>query len=226
MASVIKTAFKVQNGYAPAEGPKALPVDYDFDSIGQQRTNFYLEHSEGILQFIQAIWVDNSANLNALVVLSSTGQAVLIPAGSQGAFPFIHELPADVVVSTTPSAGLKVRIHYLNVPLASYQSGPVSVTANIAPIVRGVMTNASGAIAAGGASQVAAAADAARNYFYIQNPASEIETLYVDFGTAAVIGQAIELLPGQWIDSGSFVDTGTINVLAATTGHAFIVKVS
>lgn len=87
----------------------------------------------------------------------------------------------------------------------------------------GVYVDRSGTIAAGGSSQVAAAANSGRRYLLIEN-VSASEDLWVDFGTAAVATQPSILIPVKTSWEPPFVPTGSVNVLAATTGHAYVVK--
>lgn len=86
----------------------------------------------------------------------------------------------------------------------------------------GSFTDASGTITTGGTSQEALAANTSRKSVLIHNPSSEIEALFVNFtDPASTSGDSIELLSGEKI----VVNTvGAINLLAATTGHKFVVK--
>lgn len=88
------------------------------------------------------------------------------------------------------------------------------------------VTNRSGAIATGGVSEEAAAANTSRTWLYLQNPSTETEPLFIGFGeTADTDGSDIELAAGQiFVMSGEAAPTTTINVNAATTAHKFIVK--
>lgn len=89
----------------------------------------------------------------------------------------------------------------------------------------GALTDRSGTIAAGGTSQVAAALNASRKYLFIENP-DTAEDLWFNFGTAAVVGQpSLKLLPGgSWESPASYIPTGSLNVIAATIAHQFVVK--
>lgn len=114
---------------------------------------------------------------------------------------------------------------------------PLSVsTAGIAQIQnqahQGSLTERSGSIALGGTSQQLMAANSARTYLLIQNPATTAgqgvtaETLFIRFGaTGATVntGTSIELVAGGSYEmAGSFVSTQAVQVIAATTAHKFI----
>lgn len=92
------------------------------------------------------------------------------------------------------------------------------------PVSQSATTNKSGAITTGGTSQTLAAANAARRYLLIQNKRSASESFWVRVdGTAAVTDSpSIEVAPGVTLTfEGSFVPTGQVNVIAATTGTKF-----
>lgn len=91
-------------------------------------------------------------------------------------------------------------------------------------------TNVSGAIAAGGTSQLLNAANSSRRKIIIQNPLSATdqgistaENLYVNFSSvASAAGGSYILAPGDKIIlSGMDCTTESINIYAATTGHRF-----
>lgn len=95
-----------------------------------------------------------------------------------------------------------------------------------AMIGRGAYVTKSGTIVNGGTSQQVIAANAARKGLVIENPSSESESLFVEFGAAADTGgTSIELLPGGSLDQNArIVSTQSVNLNAATTGHKYIVK--
>lgn len=89
----------------------------------------------------------------------------------------------------------------------------------------GTWTDKSGTITSGGTSQQAIAATATRKKIIVQNPANATESLFLDFGIAAAVGTAIELVPGAIFESGAgLVSQQSVNVLAATTSHVFVMK--
>lgn len=86
----------------------------------------------------------------------------------------------------------------------------------------GTYTDKSLSITAGANAQVLAAANSSRKSILVQNPTSEIESIYLNpTGTATAGGDSIELAPGG---IATFVTTQAISVLAATTGHKVVAK--
>lgn len=94
----------------------------------------------------------------------------------------------------------------------------------VRPSKQGSLTDRSGSITAGGASQQLAAALATRRYLLVQNNSAEV--LWVNFGTAAVGDQPSVSIPiaGTFVMDGGFVDTQAVNIIGATTGSKFTAK--
>lgn len=106
----------------------------------------------------------------------------------------------------------------IHTPVVSLASGTSIVPTSTA------LTDISGTITAGGSSQQISTAHS-RKYLLVQNPSSATESLWVNFGAAATVGQpSIEIAAGTALVLSSFIPSQTITVIAATTGHAFTAK--
>ena len=95
------------------------------------------------------------------------------------------------------------------------------------------MQDASGSITTGGTAQTALAANPTRRFLRIENPPSATESLFVRYGGTASVNSSTpdstELAPGAsdeyWSVGGSgYVPGGLVSVIAATTGHKFVLK--
>lgn len=95
----------------------------------------------------------------------------------------------------------------------------------------GPLTDGSGTITTGGTAQQVFAANSSRKYMLIQNQSTD--TLYVNFGTAAVVGQpSMALQPANGANQAggslsfedNFVPNTTVSIIGATTGDAFVAK--
>lgn len=95
------------------------------------------------------------------------------------------------------------------------------------------MQDYSGTITTGGTAQTAVAANGKRNFLRVENPPSASESLFVRYdGTAstnASTPDSTELVPGasdEFPSGGAvgYVPGGAVSVIAATTGHKFIIK--
>jgi len=229
MSNDQKTSFPVFNGYAPKEGPKALPIAFDFTSVASVDIDLFTENTNGVIQYVQAVYVDNSLNPNELTIFfPSTQQKIVIPATAQGVWPVFSIDQVRLTISSTIDPDARGNIILLNVPMPLTQWGPLTVNANITAetITAVTASDFSAALALGGTSETAIPANAARKGFVIQNPPTETESLFVDMGIAAAQGTAIEIAPGQMFppNGSPYVSTQAINVVAATTGHVYIAK--
>lgn len=102
----------------------------------------------------------------------------------------------------------------------AFDPGSVPVTPT-----SGALTDRSGTITTGGTAQTAAAANTARKHLFIQNPSTAPGSLWFSTtGTAVQASPSIELVPGASYETGTFVPTGVVSVIAATTGHAFTAR--
>lgn len=226
-----KASFPVSNGYAPKEGPKALPIDLDFSTEPQVALNLQTEAEADIFQTIQSIYIDNTSNTNELILtVSVTGQIITCAAGGSGTWPIIalRDVGFKGSFTTTPQAGLVVNVILLNVPMASAQFGAVTVNANIIPIAPGVITDFSSTITVANTSQIAIPANANRKGFIIGNPINSTpENLFINFTTPASTSafNSIEITPGNSYELlGPAIPTDAINIVALTASHAFIAK--
>lgn len=216
MSSVLKRiAFAVWNGLAPAEGPKALGMTFDFSVNASYHDNFLQENTGGNFQFCQGIYVDNSDNPNPLTVkFSMTQQRIVVPALAQGMWPVMAPDQTDFVISTTPGNDkngnpLKINVQFLNVPTAYTQWGPitvnsaVTVNASLIPVaaVAADFSSATGA----GVSQLLFPANANAKRRTVQNPSQNIDSIFINFGGVAATNAppSVEITPGSSYDTGS-----------------------
>lgn len=113
-----------------------------------------------------------------------------------------------VVMRTTEAGGIHTAHHILD--------GPVQISQ---------MVDASGAITVGGSPQVAVPANAARKLLIVQNPNAAGEILYLEFNADATMsGNSLEFQPGEGYIFDMTVWTGSVSVIAFTTGHKYIMK--
>ena len=81
-------AFSTKNNYAPKEGPKVKKVVLDFTVNLREEINLLLDNLDGDFAFAQSVFVDNSGNMQPLILnIPVTGQRLICPSASQGTFP-------------------------------------------------------------------------------------------------------------------------------------------
>ncbi len=233
---MIGNAFPIYNGLAPLNSdggvdPKCFPMTLDFTSVASIEIDLTLENMAGVINAIQTLYVSNTDNPGAVTfVFQGTGQKLVIEPGQSGYFPITTGQKLFCVASCAVDPDAIVPIQFLNVPMPAFGWGPItvnvaSVTATFTPTV-GTFADASGNIAAGGVSQNLFAANAAAIRRVVQNPTSNIESIYINFGgVAASAANSIEITPGGEFDTGTGpIDQTAWKIIAATLGTTYVAK--
>lgn len=94
---------------------------------------------------------------------------------------------------------------------------------NIVP-THGALIDNSDDITVGGTAQTVESAGRARKYFLFQNISDT--TMWINFGVTAVADKpSIQVVAGaSLMFDGSFVPTGSVSLMCATTGKKFVCK--
>ena len=221
--SNLKTSFNTFNGYAPKEGVKALPLDFDFTSVGRIQLDLLNENTQGVIQFVQSVWVDNSDNPNALVItFGVTGQRITVPANAHGMWPVIAIDQVQFTLESVVDPDATGQIILMNVPMAYTQGGPTVVTVNFPPgtIVDTQPYQADPAntfnASVDDAGTPIFAANAARRALTFSALGSNIDPIEISVGGFPIA----TLLPGENWSSGNWVPMGAIvgtSINAGTT---------
>lgn len=114
----------ITNPQIPPGGPRTIPVSLIFGG-GISAYTVDLSQNQNLAQvaFIQGVYVDNSNNSQALLILcASTNQVVQVPANNQGYFPLLAGEVPKFAVSSTGTA--TVPLYFYNVPIAPTLWGP------------------------------------------------------------------------------------------------------
>lgn len=119
----------VFNALIPKDGPKALPVNYNFTV----QSSYYLDlqnyMARDYIGFIQSIFVDNSLNTAPVsITFAISNQKIQVGAYQQGYFPVLVPNPLRVTVSS--QGGTSCQIQYLNVPVPSHSWNATNQTFN------------------------------------------------------------------------------------------------
>lgn len=110
-------AYPIHNGKIPRpeEGPRALPVV--FALAGATMARIGLSLADYHLAFVQSMFVDNSANAQALTVtFPETGQIVVIPKNSQGFVPVLFS-GLNLTAEAATTGGVNIPVKFLNIPM-------------------------------------------------------------------------------------------------------------
>lgn len=203
----------------PTQGHKALPISLEFVGVGTLAINVTDEIiATGMLDFVQGIFIDNSANAVdpctiTFQTLANKGFVIKCPAGAQ-LFAPINVPPGAVTFNATSAIGNTVPIELYNFPVAPacWPSATVAnVTANMTPLA-GAYANRNKLLTGG--VDVIMAANVNRKRFYIQASPANVANVTITYASGAIV----ILTPGGFIDSATgpvddttITATGTLN---------------
>ena len=109
--------FGIANVVVPAGGPKCVPTNVDFSNAAQVVLDGQQIVQNGRIEYLQGVFVDNSANVNNLsLTMSTTGQVIIVPKQSQGYFSIMVPDPPQIVAATV-QANIVIPMFFYNVPI-------------------------------------------------------------------------------------------------------------
>jgi hypothetical protein len=115
-------------GYYPIEGSRCVTVQYNWSQqISYTEDLSTALESHGIVTSIQSVYIDNSQNLQSVVItVQTTGQVIICPAQSQGIFPLLFSGAAGFTIQSSvagegpvPPPTSVTRLYLFNVPANS-----------------------------------------------------------------------------------------------------------
>lgn len=108
--------FGIANVVVPAGGPKCVPTNVDFTAVASVMLDGQQIVSQGRIEYLQGVFIDNSANINNIsLTMSSTNQVIICPKKSQGYFTIMVPDPPQIVAATP--IGIIVPMFFYNVPI-------------------------------------------------------------------------------------------------------------
>lgn len=220
-------SYRTFNGQWPEQGPRASRYVLDFSAATLLLVERHPFEAQGELEFVQSVYVDNSANGSAVTLTSElTNQSITIPPASQGYFPFL--VPNGIDIWAATAGGVEITIHLLNIPVPASCWGIASPGGGAGGGTAGIFVDRGTTITLGGTAQTLMASNTARRRLIIENPtnAPAGESIFINFGAVAAADEtSIEITPAGWYDSGSGpVSNQSVSVIAATTGHEIVAK--
>lgn len=85
-----RMSFALPNTSKPTSGPVGVNVALDFTAGDNVVGDLALEQSQGVIEYVQSIWIDNSLNTKSLsIIFSGMQQKITVKAGQQGLFPVL-----------------------------------------------------------------------------------------------------------------------------------------
>jgi hypothetical protein len=109
------TDIPIFNALIPSEGPKGLPLTFDFTAQSAYPIDLTLQVERGVISAIQSFFIDNSANSGPLTItILQSGQVLKAPGGYQGYVAALVPNPPQFTVSC--AGGSTGTIVALNIP--------------------------------------------------------------------------------------------------------------
>jgi hypothetical protein len=110
-------SFGIANMVVPAGGPKVVPTLVDFSNAASVTLDGQQIVSQGKIEYLQGVFIDNSANVNNLsLLMSTTNQLIICPKKSQGYFSIMVPDPPQIIASTT-QANIQIPMFFYNIPI-------------------------------------------------------------------------------------------------------------
>jgi hypothetical protein len=110
-------AIPVFNQLVPAEGPKLIFLEMDFNGVNQYSIDLEQEISQKIIWGVQSVYYDNSRNLSDIeLLINVSGQRMTFKAGWQGYRPVLFANPPKGTLNTVSGTGV-FSLTLLNVPM-------------------------------------------------------------------------------------------------------------
>lgn len=215
MSGTVPNTIRVSNQSMPANNQaKTLPYKAQLASATSDTLDLNIAQTTGTIDQVQAIFVDNSANLSSVSVnFSYSNMTVTIPPQSQGWVPVLSSNPP--VVTFTSSGGVIVPVFLCNVPM------PASVWPcnNAGANSTVTLTNRSTTSPNPAASTQLMAANTSRKYVMIKGP--ETADLWINplGGTASVDGLGcFKIIAGGTYETNTVAWSGQINYFTVGVG--------
>lgn len=117
-----RMSFPLPNSQKPKSGPVGIPITLDFTTADNAVGDLALEQMQGVIEFVQALYIDNSKNTKSLsITFSGLGYNITVKAGVQGIFPIITQQGALSWRATSVGAAVVVPLIMFNVQQDYFQ---------------------------------------------------------------------------------------------------------
>ena len=112
--------YGVNNVIIPKNGPATIPALLDFTSTAEIEIDGELVVSQGQIEYLQGVFIDNADNPDTLTLtMGTTGQRIVCPKNSQGYFAIMVPNPPRIVAQSAQAGNKKIRLFFYNVPIQS-----------------------------------------------------------------------------------------------------------
>lgn len=113
-----RVGYKVSMGYVPQQGSRAIAIMLNFNTLAVTSISdeLFQEQSQGEIEFIQSVFIDNSANAQQFKLQTTTGlnQTIVAKANSQGYYPLL--VPnGKLAYQASTTGNVNIQIIFMNI---------------------------------------------------------------------------------------------------------------
>lgn len=112
-------AYPISNVIVPQGGPKSVPCSADFTNAGSISIDGQAIIDAHAIEFIQGVFIDNSANAVPFSLTTNTIQTITVGPNSQGYYPILVQNPPKMTATCEQANGRIVNLIFYNVPIMS-----------------------------------------------------------------------------------------------------------
>lgn len=218
--------FEISANQIPTQGSKALPLPFNFSASDRQEGDLLQEIENGFIDFVQAVYIDNSANDAAFMLtfpgMGKMGFPLIAPPNSQGFYSVTVPVGITSYIAETDQADIDVLVILYNCCMAPNVWFVTGGGGGSNGVQTGTTTDVSGTAGVASAPLFAANADAIRRI--VQNPPNSTNSIWVQSGAAATADfHSQEIQPGQQFDTATGpIDPGAMFVISDAAGIDYL----
>jgi hypothetical protein len=119
--AVALSSIGVFGAVVPGEGPRAVPVNFNFANAATFTLNYSNQQNLGLISMVQTVFVDNSnSDVAVLLTFGGVNQTIIAKGRTQGYYAVCASNPFYLSI-TSPGSNSTVTVILLNFPVTSAQ---------------------------------------------------------------------------------------------------------
>lgn len=111
--------YPVFNQLVPKEGPKTVPILFDFTAQSAYAVDLQNQQSRSFITIVQSVYVRNPGTVAVTILFDVAGQQVDFPPQSEGYLPVLVSNPPRFTATSVGGAS-NVQVMLLNVPMPAH----------------------------------------------------------------------------------------------------------
>lgn len=113
--------YGANNALIPKNGPKVAKAILDFSNAAEILVDGQQIVSQGHIEFLQGVYVDNGSNAVPLtLIMNTTKQRIIVPANTQGYYNILSPNNPKIIAQMAQLANRTVELLFYNVPIQAH----------------------------------------------------------------------------------------------------------